>query len=76
MPVGDYDKNAIGHKDYENLAEEIISSEKVSMYPDINMLGDTEDILLHKNEEYIDIGLKSIGIEQQILNPLCYPESM
>ena len=27
LPVGDYDKNAIGHEDYENLAEEIVNLE-------------------------------------------------
>ncbi len=26
LPVGDYDKHAIGHKDYEKLAEEVINS--------------------------------------------------
>jgi chromosome partitioning protein len=65
MPVGDYDKNAIGHKDYENLAEEIISSEEVSMYPDLNTLSQTEDIL-QKTEEYIDMSVKSPEIEPPI----------
>ncbi|MBW2088318.1 MAG: ParA family protein [Deltaproteobacteria bacterium] len=65
MPVGDYDKSAIGHKDYEDLAEEIISSEEVSMYPDLNTLSQTEDIL-QKTEEYIDMSVKSPEIEQPI----------
>jgi len=61
MPVGDYDKNAIGHKDYENLAEEVIRLEAASMYPDLNTFSETEDIL-QKTEEY----MKSPGIEQPI----------
>ena len=65
MPVGDYDKNAIGHIDYENLAEEIIYSEKVSMYPDLNTLSRTEDIL-QKTEEYIDMSVKSHEIDQRV----------
>jgi chromosome partitioning protein len=56
MPVGDYDKTAIGHIDYENLAEEIISSEEARTYPDLNTLSQTEDIL-QKTEEYIDMSV-------------------
>lgn len=63
LPVGDYDKNAIGHKDYENLAEEVIRLEADRMYPDLNTLSVTEDIL-QKTEEYIDMSLKSPEFEQ------------
>ena len=63
MPVGDYDKNAIGHKDYENLAEEVIRLEAARMYPDLNTLSMTEDIL-QKTEEYIDMSVKSPELEQ------------
>ena len=63
LPVGDYDKNAIGHKDYENLAEEVIRLEADSMYPDLNTLSVTEDIL-QKTEEYIDMSVKSPELEQ------------
>ena len=38
LPVGDYDKHAIGHKDYENLAEEVIGSEAAGKHPDLNTL--------------------------------------
>jgi chromosome partitioning protein len=63
LPVGDYDKNAIGHKDYENLAEEVIRLEADRMYPDLNTLSVTEDIL-QKTEEYIDMSVKSPELEQ------------
>ena len=75
MPVGDYDKNAIGHKDYESLAEEIIRSEATRMYQNLNTLRVAQDIL-QKTEEYIDMAVKSPGIEQPILNSFHYPESM
>ena len=75
LPVGDYDKNAIGHKDYENLAEEVIRSEAARMYPDLKTLSVTEDIL-QKTEHYIDNTLKLPGIDQPIRSSLCYPESM
>ncbi len=38
LPIGDYDKNAIGHKDYEDLAEEIINSETAGMHQNLNTL--------------------------------------
>lgn len=65
LPVGDYDKNAIGHKDYENLAEEVIRQEAARTYPDLNTLSVAEDIL-QKTEEYIDMSVKSPEIEQPI----------
>ncbi len=33
LPIGEYDKHAIGHKDYENLAEEVIRSRATKMNP-------------------------------------------
>jgi chromosome partitioning protein len=71
LPVGDYDKNAIGHKDYENLAEEIITSETAGMYQNLNNLNVAQDIL-QKTEEY----MKSPGIEQansEMEEPSTYP---
>jgi len=65
LPVGDYDKNAIGHKDYENLAEEVIRSEAAKTYPDLNTVNVAQDIL-QKTEEYIDMSAKSPMIEQPI----------
>ena len=61
LPVGDYDKNAIGHEDYENLAEEIVNSETAEMHQSLNTLSVAQDIL-QKTEEY----MKSPGIEQPI----------
>lgn len=53
LPVGDYDKHAIGHKDYENLAEEVIRSEEAMTYQDPNTPNMAQEIL-QKTEEYID----------------------
>jgi len=53
LPVGDYDKHAIGHMDYENLAEEVIRSEETRMYQDLNTSNTAQD-MLQKSEEYID----------------------
>jgi len=63
LPVGDYDKHAIGHKDYEDLAEEVIRSQAAKTYPDLNTLNVAQDIL-QKTEEYIDMSVKSPVIEQ------------
>ena len=65
LPVGDYDKNAIGHKDYENLAEEVIRSQAARTYPDFNTVNVAQDIL-QKTEEYIDMAVKSPEIGQPI----------
>ncbi len=75
LPVGDYDKHAIGHKDYENLAEEVIRSEEAGTYQNLNTSNVAQDIL-QKTEEYIDMAAESPEIEQSILNSLHYPESM
>jgi len=61
LPVGDYDKHAIGHADYESLAEEIINSETAGMHQNLNTLNRVQDIL-QKTEEY----MKSSEIEQPI----------
>ncbi|MFZ0483019.1 MAG: AAA family ATPase [Desulfobacterales bacterium] len=53
LPVGDYDKHAIGHMDYENLAEEVIRSEETRSYQDLNTSNTAQD-MLQKSEEYID----------------------
>jgi len=63
LPVGDYDKNAIGHKDYENLAEEVIRLEAARSSLDLNTFNVTEDIL-QKTEKYIDMSVKSPELEQ------------
>ena len=53
LPVGDYDKNAIGHMDYENLAEEVIRSEEARTFQNLNTSNVAQD-LLQKTEEYIE----------------------
>ena len=71
LPVGDYDKNAIGHQDYENLAEEIVNLETAGMHQNLNTLNRVQDIL-QKTEEY----MKSPGIEQPVSEmeePSSYP---
>jgi chromosome partitioning protein len=71
LPVGDYDKNSIGHADYESLAEEVINSEKTGMHQNLNTLNSVEDIL-QRTEEY----MKSPGIERPVSDmeePSFYP---
>jgi len=63
VPIGDYDKHAIGYIDYENLAEEIIRAEAVTMQQGLNTLNMAQDIL-HKAEEYIDRVAKSPEVSQ------------
>ena len=63
LPVGDYDKHAIGHQDYENLADEVIRSQAAVAYPDRKPMNAAQDIL-QKTEEYIDMSVKSPIIEQ------------
>jgi len=52
MPVGDYDKHAIGHADYENLAEEIITSETAGIQKNFNTLNKVQDSL-KKTEKHM-----------------------
>jgi len=71
LPVGDYDKNSIGHADYESLAEEIIGSETNEMSHNLNTLNVAQNIL-QKTEEY----MKSPKIEPQFSEdeePSSYP---
>jgi len=71
LPVGDYDKNSIGHADYESLAEEIIGSERNEMSQNLNTLNVAQHIL-QKTEEY----MKSPRIEPQLSEdeePSSYP---
>jgi chromosome partitioning protein len=62
LPVGDYDKHSIGHEDYENLADEILSSDADLIYEQRNTLDTPRDIL-QKAEEYIDIARESPEFE-------------
>jgi chromosome partitioning protein len=74
LPVGDYDKNAIGHKDYEDLAEEVIRSEELSISQTLNAHNVAQDIL-QKTEEYIDTAVESPEIDQPISEVKAFPPS-
>jgi len=73
LPVGDYDKNAIGHKDYENLAEEVIRSEEARTYQNLNTLDAAQDIL-QKTEEYIDTAAELSADEPPAPEMMEFPE--
>ena len=53
LPIGDYDKHAIGYRDYENLAEEVLRTEAASDHPEQHTAETARDIL-HNTEEYMD----------------------
>jgi chromosome partitioning protein len=53
LPVGDFDKNSIGHKDYEKLAEEVIRSYVSQPYEEHDILSEAQNIL-QTTEEYIE----------------------
>jgi chromosome partitioning protein len=75
LPVGDYDKHAIGHKDYEKLAEEIISIEADFMHQECSSRHGAQDIL-QKAEKYINAAQESQGAEmpQPEVEELSAPE--
>jgi len=52
LPVGDYDKHAIGQKDYANLAEEVMSAGIPAAAPHADLSNGSRDIL-RKTEAYI-----------------------
>ncbi len=64
LPIGDYDKDAIGNKDYDDLAKEVIHSGIADVQGE-DMLDVTRDIL-HKTEEYIDSAVKLPAHEKPI----------
>ena len=53
LPIGDYDKHAIGYKDYEKLAEEVILAEEEIQLPGQRIV-ETALGILQNTEEYID----------------------
>ena len=53
QPVGDYDKNAIGHIDYESLAEELIRSDAADDWQSLKTSGSAYDIL-QKTEGFME----------------------
>lgn len=62
QPVGDYDRHAIGHIDYENLAEELIRSDAVDAYKGLKSPGSAYDIL-QKTEDFIETGHRQTSTE-------------
>ncbi len=58
QPVGDYDKHAIGHIDYENLAEELINSASSDDGQNIGMPGAADEIL-QKTEGFMDSNFRN-----------------
>lgn len=58
LPVGDYDKHAIGHQDYENLADEVIRSDAASTYQSLSSLNVAEN-MLKRTEGYLDTTINS-----------------
>jgi chromosome partitioning protein len=57
LPIGDYDKNAIGYMDYESLAEEVIRSEESRTHQNLNTSNAAQD-MLQKTEKYIDAAVE------------------
>ncbi len=62
QPVGDYDKHAIGHADYENLAEELIRSDASGTGKSINSTGSAYEIL-EKTEGFMAPGSRQASTE-------------
>jgi chromosome partitioning protein len=51
LPIGEYDRHSIGHKDYEDLAEEVMRSGNANIDHIFNTLNAAESCL-HKREGY------------------------
>jgi chromosome partitioning protein len=64
QPVGDYDKHAIGHMDYESLAEELIRKDAVDAYQSLNTLGAANEIL-KKTEGFIESNVRQTKAEYE-----------
>jgi len=58
VPIGDYDKHAIGYQDYEALAEELIRAEAESQHLEQPIVETAREILLN-TEDYMDRVKKS-----------------
>jgi len=62
LPIGEYDKRAIGHKDYEELAEEILGQSAAQGYHEPN----TAKPFPETTEEYPDIAESASVVEQGV----------
>lgn len=65
VPIGEYDKHAIGHKDYEDLADEVMRSGVAVTDHAFGTLNAAQNFL-EKTEEHTDIGERSPSIERPI----------
>ena len=61
QPVSDYDKHAIGHIDYENLAEELIRSD-AAVDQSLNSL-DSANEILQKTKGFMENNFKQVSAE-------------
>ena len=52
LPVGDYDKHAIGHIDYENLADEVISEASTNTW--LQSAQESANQLLQETEDFME----------------------
>ena len=62
QPVGDYDKHAIGHMDYEKLAEELIRPHAADADQGLNAPGAANEIL-QKTEDFMETGYRQASAE-------------
>ncbi len=62
QPVGDYDRRAIGHMDYENLAEELIRSDAAGTCQSSNTSGSANEIL-QKTEGLMETSFRQSSAE-------------
>jgi len=60
LPIGEYDKHSIGHKDYEDLADEVMRSGTANIDHIFNTLNAAQSFL-HNREEYTGTAEGSAG---------------
>jgi hypothetical protein len=53
LPIGDYDKHAIGYKDYEKLAEEVLRGQEEGDQP-VQPVSEAARDILQNTEDYMD----------------------
>ena len=68
LPVGDYDKHAIGQKDYEQLADEVMCSEITALTREAAVSSTADDIMA-KTQEYIESVEESIHSMEESPSP-------
>ncbi|MGW8322768.1 MAG: ParA family protein, partial [Thermodesulfobacteriota bacterium] len=68
LPIGDYDKHAIGYTDYESLAEEVLRAHEKGDSPEKQVAETARDIL-RNTEDYMD------SVKQALEEDLCIDDS-